>query len=106
MSSNNFVIPKDCGRDCLYGNWYSSDTEAAPNTWGPCVKEDGTNAKTAADNGYQHQYKFVREEPTTLSSNVKPGLKCFSGFSSRTSESFEELEAEKSHRIRRICNRT
>ena len=106
LTSNDFVIPKDCGRDCLYGNWYSSDTEAAPNTWGPCVKEDGTNAKTAADNGYQHQYKFVREEPTTLSSNVKPGLKCFSGFMNRTSEGFEKLEAEKSHRIRRICNRT
>jgi hypothetical protein len=70
------------------------------------VKEDGTNAKSAADNGYQHQYKFVKEEPTNLSSNIKPGLKCFNGFMSRTSESFEKLEAEKSYRIRRMCNRT
>lgn len=106
LSSTNFSVPKDCGTDCLYGSWYSSTSEAAQNTWGPCVKEDGTNAKTPADNGYQYQYKFVREESSNLSSNTKPGLSCFPQFMEKVADDFEQLEAERSHRVRRICNRT
>ncbi len=91
LSFDNFDIPKDCGKDCLYGGWYSSKSEASANKWGPCT------------DGYKYQYKFVREEPTTLSSTVKPGLKCFADFKEKVADDFKKLEAERSHRVRNIC---
>ena len=91
LSFDNFDIPKDCGKDCLYGGWYSSESEASANKWGPCI------------DGYKYQYKFVREEPTTLSSTSKPGLKCFADFKNKVEDDFKSLEAERSHRIRNIC---
>jgi hypothetical protein len=91
LDNTNFSIPKDCGKDCLYGGWYSSKSEASANKWGPCT------------DGYEYQYKFVREEPTTLSSTSKPGLKCFADFKTKVEDDFKSLEAERSHRIRNIC---
>jgi len=91
LSSDNFDIPKDCGKDCLYGGWYSSESEASANKWGPCT------------DGYEYQYKFVREEPTLLSNTVKPGLKCFADFKEKVADDFKKLEAERSHRVRNIC---
>jgi hypothetical protein len=91
LDSNNFLIPKECGKDCLYGGWYTSESEASANKWGPCI------------DGYKYQYKFVREEPTTLSSTSKPGLKCFADFKNKVEDDFKSLEAERSHRIRNIC---
>ena len=92
LSGDNFIPPKNCGEDCLYGGWYSSKNEASANKWGPCNPE-----------GYEYQYKFVREEPTLLSNTVKPGLKCFADFKEKVADDFKSLEAERSHRVRRIC---
>tara|TARA_Y100000739_G_scaffold228956_1_gene242173 strand:- start:10579 stop:12201 length:1623 start_codon:yes stop_codon:yes gene_type:complete len=92
LSGDNFIPPRNCGEDCLYGGWYSSKNEASANKWGPCNQE-----------GYEYQYKFVREEPTLLSNTVKPGLKCFEDFKEKVADDFKSLEAERSHRVRRIC---
>tara|TARA_Y100000389_G_C17470952_1_gene530737 strand:+ start:10942 stop:14421 length:3480 start_codon:yes stop_codon:yes gene_type:complete len=105
LKENDFELPKDCGVDCKYGGWYSSRSEAAPNVWGPCVKNDGTPAKVSSDKGFQYQYKFMRTSPSKLSDDVKAGIPCFIDFDNKVANNFEELEAERSHRVKQECNR-
>mgnify|MGYP001296886223 CR=1 FL=1 len=69
-----------------------TESEASANKWGPCI------------DGYKSQYKFVREEPTTLSSTSKPGLKCFADFKTDGSKFYYALGSIKAVGYEAISN--
>ena len=47
----------------------------------------------------------MKISPSKLSDDVKAGIPCFINFDNKVADSFEELEAERSHKVRRECNR-